>query len=77
MAEMTTMFYDREGDVLYITIGQAQEAVSREIGNDVLLRVHPKTGEIVGMTVLNLASRFSNLTEEHPLPVQMELHAQT
>jgi uncharacterized protein YuzE len=73
MAEMTTIFYDREGDVLYLTIGKPQEAVSREMGNDVLLRVHPATGKIVGLTVLNFASRFSNLEKEQLLPVKMEL----
>lgn len=74
MAEgITTLFYDREGDVLYITIGEPQAAISREMENDVLLRVQPETGKIVGMTVLNFASRFSNLQKEHPLPVHMAL----
>ncbi len=73
MAEMTTLFYDKEGDVLYLTIGEPQEAVSREMGNDVLVRVHPETGKIIGMTILNFASRFSNMEQEQPLPVRMEL----
>jgi len=73
MAKVTTIFYDREADVLYFTVGKPQEAISREIGNDVLVRVHPKTGEVVGLTVLNFASRFSNLSHEQPLPVRMEL----
>jgi len=73
MAKVTTIFYDREADVMYLTMGEPQEAISREIGNDVLLRVHPKTGEVVGLTMLNFASRFSNLAQEQPLPVRMEL----
>ncbi len=73
MAEVTTMFYDKESDVFYLTIGEPQEAISREMGNDVLLRVQPETGKIVGMTILNFASRFSNLEQEQPLPVRMEL----
>ncbi len=73
MAEVTTLFYDKEGDVLYLTIGEPQVAISREMGDDVLLRVHPETGKIVGMTILNFASRFSDLNREQPLPVQMEL----
>ncbi len=74
MEKMTTLFYDQEGDVMYLTIGEPQEAVSREMGNDILLRVHPDTGEVVGLTVLNFASRFSDLKHEQPLPVHMELH---
>lgn len=73
MAKVTKIFYDREADVLYLTMGEPQEAISREVGNDVLLRVHPKTGKVVGLTVLNFVSRFSNIASEQPLPVRMEL----
>lgn len=68
------MFYDREGDVLDLTVGEPQEAVSRDMGDDVLLRVDPQTDNIVGLTILNFASRFSNLNHEQLLPVRMELH---
>ncbi len=71
--EMTSLFYDREADVLYITIGEPQVAISRELENDVLVRVQPDTGKIVGMTVLNFVSRFSTLKNEQPLPVHMAL----
>ncbi|MDL1897659.1 DUF2283 domain-containing protein [Anaerolineae bacterium CFX7] len=74
MEEVTTMFYDKESDVLYITIGEPQIAISRELENDVLLRVHPETGQVVGMTVLNFTSRFSNLQQQHTLPVRMTLN---
>lgn len=70
---MTTIFYDQEADVLYITIGEAQEAISQELDNDVLLRVQPETGQVVGMTMLNFTSRFGNPANEQPIPVQMQL----
>lgn len=73
MAKVTIIFYDSEADVLYLTMGEPQEAISREIGNDVLLRVLPISGEVVGLTMLNFVSRFSNIAREQPLPVQMEL----
>ena len=63
---MTTLFYDKEGDVLYLTIGEPQEAISKEMDNDVLLRVHPETGEVVGLTILNFVTRFSDLAHEQP-----------
>jgi len=75
MAEMTTMFYDREADVLYLTLGQPQEAISREMGNDVLLRVHPETGKVVGLTVLNFASRFGDSHNAQSLPVKIMVEA--
>ena len=72
MAKMTNFFYDRESDVLYLSIGKPQEAISREIGDDILLRVNPSTGEIVGITVLNFASRFSDLAHPQTLPLYTE-----
>ena len=75
MAKMTNMFYDREADVLYLTLGQPQEAISREMGNDLLLRVHPVTGEVIGLTVLNFASRFGDSHNEQTLPVKIMLEA--
>ncbi len=54
---MMQLAYDREADVLYLSIGDPRPAISREIGDDVLLRVDPGTGEVVGLTVLNLSTR--------------------
>lgn len=73
MEEVTTMFYDKESDVLYITIGEPQIAISSELENDVLLRVHPETGKVVGMTVLNFAGRFSDFKQQQTLPIHMAL----
>lgn len=49
--------YDRKADVLYLSIGEPQPAVSEEIEDGVLLRTVPETGEVVGMTVLNFTQR--------------------
>ncbi|MHB8629683.1 MAG: DUF2283 domain-containing protein [Aggregatilineales bacterium] len=67
---MMQLAYDREADVLYLSIGEPRPAISREIGDDVLLRVDPKTAEVVGLTILNLSTR--NMTEM--LPVIVDLH---
>lgn len=61
--------YDREADVLYLSVGEPRAAVSQEIGDDVLLRVDPETGAVVGLTVLNLSTRDSL----EKLPVQIDL----
>ncbi|HEC23042.1 MAG TPA: DUF2283 domain-containing protein [Chloroflexi bacterium] len=73
MAEVTELFYDTEGDVLYLSVGKPRRAVSQEMGDDVLLRVDPDTGEIVGLTILNFSARFSSLKEPQTLPVQVTL----
>ncbi|MCB9457412.1 MAG: DUF2283 domain-containing protein [Anaerolineaceae bacterium] len=61
--------YDREADVLYLTVGEPRPAISREVGDDVLLRVDAETGEVVGMTILNLSTRDSL----EKLPVRVDL----
>jgi len=65
---MMQLAYDREADVLYLSIGEPRPAISREIGDDVLLRVDPNTGEVVGLTVLNLSTRDTH----EMLPVELK-----
>ncbi|MCZ7540356.1 MAG: DUF2283 domain-containing protein [Anaerolineae bacterium] len=73
MDKVTQLFYDAEGDVLYLSIGEPRPAISQEVGDDVLLRIDPNTGEIVGLTVLNLSSRFGSVQLPQSLPVEMDL----
>lgn len=67
--DLMQLAYDHEADVLYITIGSPRRAISREIGDDVLLRLDPDTQAIVGLTVLNLSTR-GNLDA---LPLHIDL----
>lgn len=57
------IFYDRKGDVLYISVGSPREAISKETGDDILIRMDPTTQEIVGFTILNFTERFSDVQE--------------
>lgn len=45
--------YDAEADVLYIAFGAPQKARSIEVTEHEILRVNPKTNEIVGITLLD------------------------
>lgn len=63
--------YDRVADVLYVSIGAPRPAISREMGDDVLLRIDPDTGEVVGLTVLNLSTRQHSET----LPIHIDIEA--
>ena len=47
MEKKLKFFFDKKGDVLDIAIGKPTEAISREIGNDVIIRIDPKTKEII------------------------------
>ncbi len=75
MGKMTQIYYDAESDVLYLSIGEPRRAISEELGDDVLLRVDPETGEVVGLTVLNLSSRFGAEQDPRILPIELAVHA--
>lgn len=75
MDKMMQLFYDKEGDVLYLSVGDPRPALSEEVGDDVLVRVDRETGEVVGLTVLNFSTRFSSLKSPHILPVEIALKA--
>jgi uncharacterized protein YuzE len=66
--------YDREADILHIDKCPpypAQE--SEELGDEVIARLNPKTGEIENMEVLFFSTRLlrGDLFE---IPVEAELH---
>jgi uncharacterized protein YuzE len=58
------LFYDKEGDILDIAIGEPQVAISEEIGDDILVRRHPETDEIVGWTILNFSCCFGEMGQD-------------
>ena len=72
MNNFTQIFYDRESDVLYLSIGEPRRAISREVGDDVLLRIDPETKNVVGLTIMNLASRFGEIESPQSLPVSID-----
>lgn len=69
MEKKLKFFFDKEGDVLDIAIDKPKRAISREIGNDVLVRIDPETKEIVGFTILNFEKRFEHLRRPETLPI--------
>lgn len=74
MAAKLSFKYDREADILHIDKCPpyaAQE--SEELGDEVIARLNPKTGEIENMEVLFFSTRLlrGDLFE---IPVEAELH---
>lgn len=56
-------WFDKEGDVLDISIGKPKKAISRELGEDIAARIDPKNKEVVGFTILNFTKRFEKLKQ--------------
>lgn len=49
--------YDNAADVLYISLGKPRKAVGREISSGVIERVDPKSGKLVGFTIIDVSKK--------------------
>ena len=65
-------WFDKEGDVLDISIGKPKKAVSKEVGEDVIVRMSPKNKEVVGFTILNFTKRFENLKKADKIDLPLK-----
>ncbi len=73
MEAKLTFQYDREGDILYINKRSPYpEQESEELGDEVIARLNPKTGDIENLEILFFSTRLlrSRLFE---LPVSADL----
>jgi len=73
MDEKLTFRYDREGDILYIDKAPPYaEQETEELGDDIIARLHPRTGEIENLEVLFFSTRLLR-SDLFVLPVTAEL----
>ena len=77
MAKRLRFFFDRDADILYLSVGKPRPAISKEVGDDILVRVDPKSHQVVGCTILNLTKRFGKMKTAESLPIigQLTLRA--
>ena len=69
MDKNLTFRYDRQGDILYINTCQPySEQESEEIGDEIVARMNPKTGEIENIEVLFFSTRLLR-AEMFALPI--------
>ena len=63
------------GDVFGINIGKPRKAVAKELKNVIAIRVDFKSGEIVGIVILNFMKRFrlKKKPEKIELPVRVTI----
>jgi len=72
MGKEIRMVYDDVGDILDVSIGEPEDAISREVEDDFFLRVKPDTGEVVGFSILNFRKWFKDAKDIKILPVKAE-----
>ena len=59
MAEKLSFKYDRTGDILYIDkVPPYAEQETEDLGDDVIARLNPTTGEVENSEVLFFSTRF-------------------
>lgn len=56
-AKTLNYHYDREKDILYVTLGDSDSALCIEQGDGFLVRIDPESGEVVGFTVIDFSQR--------------------
>ncbi len=71
MEKKLKFFLDEKGDVLDVTVGEPQSAISEEIGDDIIIHKNRK-GEVVGFTLLNFIKRFKKLGASREVPLKAE-----
>jgi Protein of unknown function (DUF2283) len=73
MGASLTFKYDREGDILHIdTCLPYAEQESEELGDEVVARLNPATGEVENLEVLFFSTRLLR-SELFNLPITAEL----
>ncbi|EKD22727.1 MAG: hypothetical protein ACD_83C00291G0001 [uncultured bacterium] len=66
--------YDQEGDVLDISLDKAKSAISKEVSEDVFVRLDETTQEVLGFMILNFQKRSNNLKSRSiPISAHFEL----
>ena len=55
--------YDRDSDVLYLSLGEPRPALTRGEKNGLLVRIDPQTHQVVGLTVLDYEKKFRQLDD--------------
>jgi len=66
-------FYDRDGDVMDISLGKPKVAISEEVDDDIVVRIDPNSREIVGFTIINFVNIFLKrfATRENPIELRL------
>ena len=64
------MGYDREADVLYLSFGEPQKGMTYvELDNNLIVRLHPDTGKVMGLTLLDFSQRFGTVESLVKVPI--------
>lgn len=69
MEKVIQCSYNKDADELNISIGKPQKAISMEVGEEIYVRLNPKTKEILGFTILHFEERSTREEKTFSLPL--------
>ena len=71
MEEGLRFSFDKDSDVLDISIGKPKKAISREIEDDFFVRVDTETNKVVGFSIINFEKWFKS-EDKKLIPIKAE-----
>ena len=71
MGKVIRYSYDAQSDELNITLGESKRAILAELGDEVYVKLDPKTKGVLGLTILHFKERFklSKRGKRYALPL--------
>ena len=69
MEKIMRCSYNKDADELNISLGKPQKAISLEVDDEIYVRLHPKTKEILGFTILHFEQRAVKEEKTFALPL--------
>ncbi len=67
MEKAIRIVYYEPSDELNILLGEPEDSVLQEIDDEIYVRLHPTTNEVLGFTILNFEERARGMGEVLPL----------
>lgn len=72
MEKIVRCSYNKSADELNISLGNPQKAISLEIGDEIYVRLQPKTKQILGFTILHFEQRAVKEEKTFTLPLSAD-----
>lgn len=72
MEKVIRCSYNKDADELNISLSKPQKAISLEVGDDIYVRLHPKTKKILGFTILHFEERAVKEEKTFALPLSAD-----
>ena len=73
MEKTIMFFYDKDNDIMDISFGKPKVAISEEADDDIIVRIDPKSREILGFTIINFANVFLKRFATKEKPIELTL----